>query len=222
MATATRQMTFWLAEPEKKLLVRIAARLPRSVTSDQLTALGVLGSVCAGVAYALSTIHPAWLFAASLMIAVNWFGDSLDGTLARVRRAERPKYGYYLDHLVDALSTAAIGIGLGLSPFVDLTLALILVLAYLVLSINVYLESAVFGVFKLAYGRVGPTEARIILVVANTLFAAVAFTTGQVPGEVRLLANLAFGLLAGGMVAVVAGRFFGNLRRLARLEPKGR
>jgi phosphatidylglycerophosphate synthase len=214
-------MTFWLAGPEKRLLVRIATGLPRRITSDHLTALGVTGAVGAGISYALSSLHPGWLLVASAMIALNWFGDSLDGTVARVRRAERPKYGYYLDHSVDAFSTAAIGVGLGLSPYVDLTLALMLVLAYLVLSINVYLESAVFGVFKLAYGRLGPTEARIILIVANGIFAALASGAGGVPTSMELAANLVFGLLAGGMVAMVAGRFFGNLRRLARMEPAG-
>jgi phosphatidylglycerophosphate synthase len=212
-------MTFWLAGPEKRLLVHIARRLPRSVTSDQLTTLGIAGAVGAGVAYALSSFNPAWLLVASAMLALNWFGDSLDGTLARVRHAERPRYGYYLDHCVDALSTAVIGIGLGLSPYVSLTLALMLVLAYLILSINVYLESTVFGVFTLAYGRVGPTEARLILIAANGALALIAAATGHVPAAVILAANVAFAFLAGGMVALVAARFVKNLRSLGDQEP---
>ena len=92
---------------------------------------------------------------------VHWLGDSLDGTLARVRKSERPRYGYYLDHLVDAFATAAIGIGLGLSPYMLLAVGLVIVIAYLILSINTYLETHAFGVFTLGYGRLGPTEARL-------------------------------------------------------------
>jgi phosphatidylglycerophosphate synthase len=127
----------------------------------------VLAATGAGVAYALSGVHTGWLWVASTMLVLNWFGDSLDGTLARVRFAERPRYGYYLDHVVDAYATAAIGIGLGLSPFVSLGVALGLVVVYLVLSINVYLESAVFGAFRLGYGRLGPTEVRLMLIAVN-------------------------------------------------------
>src|SRR5438046_557029 len=103
--SARRELTFLVAEPERRLLRGIATRLPQWVTSDGLTALGVVGALGAGAAYALSTLSVAWLWAASAMLVVQWFGDSLDGTLARVRRAERPRYGYYLDHIVDAFST---------------------------------------------------------------------------------------------------------------------
>ena len=102
---------------------------------------------------------------------MHWLGDSLDGTLARVRRIERPRYGYYLDHLVDALATAVIGLGLGLSPWMLLAVGLAIVVAYLVLSINTYLETYAFGVFTLGYGRLGPTEARLGLIALNTLIA---------------------------------------------------
>jgi archaetidylinositol phosphate synthase len=216
MKDARRELTFLLAEPERRLLRRIAAALPARVTSDALTALGVAGAAGAGVAYALSGRHIGWLWVSSLMIAVNWFGDSLDGTLARVRGVERPRYGYYLDHIVDAVACAAIGVGIGLSPWVDLEVALLLVVAYLALSINVYLESAVFGVFRLAYGRLGPTEVRIVLILGNT---ALALAAGTAPERVALVTNL----IAAGVAAVLLGllvvRLAGNLHRLARLEP---
>ncbi len=216
MNDARRELTFLLAEPERRLLRRIATALPARVTSDALTALGVAGAAGAGAAYALSGRHVAWLWVASLMIAVNWFGDSLDGTLARVRGIERPRYGYYLDHIVDAVACAAIGVGIGLSPWVDLEVALLLVVAYLALSINVYLESAVFGVFRLAYGRLGPTEVRIVLILGNT---ALALAAGTAPERVALVTNL----IAAGVAAVLLGllvvRLAGNLHRLARLEP---
>ena len=207
MATGTRNLTFWLAEPERRLLRAIAARLPAWITSDHLTLIGVLGAVGTGVAYALSGNSIAWLWAASGFLLVNWFGDSLDGTLARVRRAERPRYGYYLDHIVDAFATAAVGVGIGLSPFVGLELALLLVVLYLALSINVYLETAVFGVFQLGYGPFGPTEARLTLVVGNT---ALALSGGMGTGAMTWLyplANAVAALLAAGMAVMLAARF---------------
>jgi phosphatidylglycerophosphate synthase len=110
----TREKRFLLAGPEARVLESIAKRLPSRVKPDHLTALGVLASVGIAAAYVLSNGDSAWLWAASALLVVHWLGDSLDGTLARVRRSERPRYGYYLDHLVDAFATAAIGIGLGL------------------------------------------------------------------------------------------------------------
>ena len=112
---------------------------------DHLTLLGILAATWIAVAYALSNRNEAWLWAASAGLVVHWFGDSLDGTLARVRKIERPRYGFYLDHLTDAYSTTAIGIGLGLSPYMLLSVGLAIVIAYLVLSINVYLETHAFG-----------------------------------------------------------------------------
>lgn len=214
---ARRELTFLLAEPERRLLVAIARQLPWTVTSDHLTCLGVVGALGAGAAYALSALSPAWLWAASALLAVNWLGDSLDGTLARVRRVERPRYGYYLDHMVDAFTTAAIGAGIGLSPYVSLNVALTGALAYLVLSINVYLESAVFGVFRLGYGRIGPTETRIVLVLANVLLVL----AGPDPA-VGTIANGVGLALSLGMVGTVAVRFARNLAALARLEPLAR
>lgn len=213
-ADAPRELTFMLAEPERRLLRAIAARLPAVVRSDHLTALGVLAATGAGAAYALSTLSAAWLWAASALLVLNWLGDSLDGTLARVRRHERPRYGYYLDHLVDAYSTAAIGLGIGLSPFVDLGVALGAVVLYLVLSINLYLESTVFGAFRLGYGRVGPTEVRLILIATNT---AVALSGGH--PVFNTVANLGLAALTAGMLALVGTRFVRNLKTLARLEP---
>jgi archaetidylinositol phosphate synthase len=208
---APRSKQFILAVPEARVLEWIARRLPRRVMPDHLTALGVLASIGIAAAYVLSNGDKAWLWAASGLLVVHWLGDSLDGTLARVRKAERPRYGFYLDHLVDAFATAAIGIGLGLSPFMLLAVGLAIVVAYLILSINTYLETHAFGVFNLGYGRFGPTEARLILIAVNTLLAVGLVGTG-------VLDVLGIGLAAVMIVALVvrAGR---NLRRLAKLEP---
>lgn len=219
-AGGRRVMTFFLAPVERQVLVAMARRIPASIRPNHLTALGVLGAVGAGAAYAATSVHPAWLVVASVALAVNWMGDSLDGTLARVRRIERPRYGYYLDHVVDAFNTAAVGVGLGMSPFVRPELALGLVILYLALSINVYIETAVYGEFRMAYGGIGPTEARILMIVGNTVVLAASAILPP-----RALAAVTNGLAvaaAVGAAGFLAWRFGANLRDLAQLEPSRR
>ena len=208
---APRSKKFLLAVPEARVLDWIARRLPRAVKPDHLTALGVLASIGIAVAYVLSNGDELWLWAASGLLVVHWLGDSLDGTLARVRKAERPRYGYYLDHLVDAFATAAIGIGLGLSPHMLLAVGLAIVIVYLILSINTYLETQAFGTFTLGYGRLGPTEARLLLVGVNTLLAVGLIGDGAL--DVLGIA------LAAAMILALLGRAGRNLKRLAELEP---
>jgi archaetidylinositol phosphate synthase len=217
---AQREMTFLLADVERPVLVWLAQHIPRRIRSNHLTALGLIGATGAGAAYALTAYHHAWLWVASLMLIVNWFGDSLDGTLARVRRTQRPKYGYYIDHVVDAYSTAVIGLGIGLSPYVYLGLALGIVVVYLAMSINVYLESTVFGVFKISYGRIGPSEVRLILILLNTAAVITAGWPSPLPVPISVVANWTLGVLLAGMVALFIGRFARNLYRLAKLEPQ--
>src|SRR3954471_2675700 len=206
-----REKTFLLARPEARALEWIAERIPSRVKPDHLTALGVLASLGIAAAYVLSNGDRLWLWAASALLVVHWLGDSLDGTLARVRRSEPPRYGYYLDHLVDAFATAAIGIGLGLSPYMLLAVGLAVVVAYLILSINTYLETHAFGVFTLGYGRFGPTEARLMLIGVNTLLVVGLIGNG-------LLDVLGIGLAAA-MIAALVGRAGRNLKKLAELEP---
>src|SRR3954451_7094537 len=192
---APRSKQFLLARHEQRALEWIARRLPSRVLPDHLTAVGVVAAVGIAAAYALSNDHSAWLWAASALLVVHWLGDSLDGTLARVRKIERPTYGYYLDHLVDAVATALIGLGLGLSPFLSLATGLIVVVAYLVLSINTYLETQAFGVFSLGYGRLGPTEARLGLIAVNTALAlgvALPLDAAVLAGVALALAGLAW------------------------------
>ena len=209
--TATREKTFLLARPEARVLDWIARRLPRWVMPDHLTALGVLAAIGIAAAYVLSNRDPVWLWAASGLLVVHWLGDSLDGTLARVRRTERPRYGYYLDHLVDAVATALIGIGLGLSPHMLLATGLVIVVAYLVLSINTYLETNALGVFSLGYGRLGPTEARLGLIAVNMVLAL-----GLVPSFT--LAGLGLGVLDAFGLALAA-LMLGGLARARGAQP---
>jgi archaetidylinositol phosphate synthase len=217
--TAPREKTFLLARPEGRVLEWIARRLPAWVMPDHLTALGVVAAIGIAVAYGLSNQDPVSLWAASGLLVVHWLGDSLDGTLARVRKSERPRYGYYLDHLVDAIATALIGIGLGLSPYMLLATGLVIVIAYLVLSINTYLETNTLGVFSLGYGRLGPTEARVGLVLINTVLALGIVPAATVFGLGVTVLDVAVLGIAALMLGALLVRAFRNLRELARLEP---
>ena len=216
---APRDKKFLLAEPEARALDWIARRLPARVMPDHLTALGVLAALGIAAAYLLSNQDPVWLWAASGLLVVHWLGDSLDGTLARVRKTERPTYGYYLDHLVDAVATAVIGIGLGLSPYMLLATGLAIVVAYLVLSINTYLETHAFGRFRLGYGLLGPTEARLGLIALNTLLALGVGLGFQVEGLGMTVLDLVGLGAAGAMIAALTVRAARNLRVLAEREP---
>ncbi len=216
---AEREPNFPLARWERPTLIRIARRLPRWVLPDDLTIVGVAAALGICAAYQLSNDATGWLWVASGLLVIQWLGDSLDGTVARVREIQRPKYGYYVDHLVDAISTAAIGIGLGLSPFMLLSIATLIVVAYLILSINVYLESYAFGRFALGYGRIGPTEVRIVLIALNTALAlglGLDFNLVDLDLTVFDLIGLA---IAAVMIVLLAGRAVHNLRLLAREEP---
>jgi archaetidylinositol phosphate synthase len=216
---APRDKQFLLAKAEGGALEWIARRLPSWVMPDHMTALGVLSALGIAAAYLLSNGDKLWLWAASALLIVHWLGDSLDGTLARVRKIERPRYGYYLDHLVDALATAVIGLGLGLSPWMLLSVGLVIVIAYLVLSINVYLETYAFGVFTLGYGRVGPTEVRLALIGLNTLIALGVGLGFQVGGLGLTLLDLIGLAIAGVMLVTLVARGARNLRILSEMEP---
>lgn len=216
---AEREPSFLLAAPEKRLLRWLARRLPRWILPDDMTALGVLAALSVAVAYQLSNESLDWLWVASGLLVVQWLGDSLDGTLARVRGIERPTYGYYLDHLVDAVSTAAIGIGLGLSPFMLLSVGTLIVIAYLILSINVYLESFAFNRFSIGYGKIGPTEIRLILIALNTALALQLGLDFRLAGLDLTVFDLVGLAIAAVMIVLLVGRSARNLRELASREP---
>ena len=217
-----RTSEFLLAGWERRVLPRLAASLPEWVVPDHLTVLGLLASTAIAASYLLSNRDPHWLWAANLALIVNWFGDSLDGNLARYRKIERPRYGYYLDHLTDAYSTLAVGLGLGLSPYMLLSVGLSISIVYLVMSINVYLETHAFGEFSFGYGKLGPTEARIILMLLNTqalLWGPLPFNLIGVGATIFDVAGL---LAVTGMFGLLLVRVTKNLRTLARMEPPRR
>ena len=155
---------------EKKALVAMASRMPAWVTSDMLTWLGFIGAVLAAFGYALSDHNLAWLWLAYAGIILNWFGDSLDGTLARVRKTQRPVYGFYLDHNMDGITLAAVCIGIGLSNMVHFSIAMLVLAVYLLLSIYVYIVIDIKGEHKLTYGKMGPTEFRVIVIILTMIY----------------------------------------------------
>jgi archaetidylinositol phosphate synthase len=155
------------AAAEKRVLMRMAERAPAWVNSDHLTLLGFLAQILAGVGYALSRWSRYWLLAVVAFLALNWLGDSLDGTLARVRQRQRPRYGFYVDHMVDSFGALALMTGLAISGYVHPYIAIGLLLAFLLLSIQSYLATYTLGEFQLSFWRFGPTEIRILLATGN-------------------------------------------------------
>ena len=169
-ADAVRIQTSVLNALEKKVLVWLAERQPGWMTSDILTYLGTFGAVVIAAGYVLSAWNINFLWLSSLGFIINWYGDSLDGTLARVRKKQRPIYGYYLDHTVDAINEVMIFVGVGLSGLMHLGIALMALVMYLLLTINVSINAHLKKEFKLTYASMGPTEFRIIMIIINTLF----------------------------------------------------
>lgn len=165
--SAERAQLSILARFEKKCLLAIAARLPRWVTSDQLTVLSLLAMLGAGLSYWMARTDRRGLLLVIVWLAVNWFGDSLDGTLARFRNQQRPRYGFYVDHVVDSFGALFLFMGLALSGYMSPMVAAGLLIAYYILSIEVYLAAYTVGTFHMSFGGVGPTELRILLSVGN-------------------------------------------------------
>ncbi len=172
-ADAVRIQTSVLNALEKKVLVWLAERQPKWMTSDILTYIGVFGAVVIAAGYILSAWNINFLWLSSLGFIINWYGDSLDGTLARVRKKQRPIYGYYLDHTVDAINEVMIFVGVGLSGLMHLEIALLALVMYLLMTINVSINAHLKKEFRLTYASMGPTEFRVIMIIVNTLFALI-------------------------------------------------
>ena len=157
----------WMAGAEKRTLLWLAARTPVRIGPDHLTALGLVAQVGAGVCYALAPWHRSALLGVIACLALNWMGDSLDGTLARVRQRLRPRYGFYVDHMVDSFGALALMGGLALSGYMHPSIAIGLLIAFLMLSIQSYLATHALGEFRISFWRFGPTELRMLLAVGN-------------------------------------------------------
>lgn len=166
---ARRDLQGFTSALEKKTLIAIARRLPAWVSPDHLTGLGVLSLAGAGLCYRLLAVTPLALLGVNGFLFLNWFGDSLDGTLARVREKQRPRYGFYVDHLLDAVGAILLFGGLSASGLASMTAVACLLIAYLLLQIHIALKAHATGIFQIAFAGVGGTEARLLLGTANVL-----------------------------------------------------
>lgn len=207
---STRDLRSFTACAEKKVLVSMARRLPSWIGPDHLTALGVLSMAGAGLCYRLLTVSPLALLGVNLFLFLNWFGDSLDGTLARVRQKQRPRYGFYVDHLVDAFGAIFLLGGLATSGLVTPWAALALLIAYMLLQIHIALKAHTVRVFQIAFFGIGGTEARILVGALN--LALLAW-----PGLQELVTPLAW-LGALGLVGLVVADGVRTGRSLDREE----
>jgi archaetidylinositol phosphate synthase len=203
---------------ERPALQWLAAHMPTWMTPDLLTIIGILGAVIILTGYVLSNENAAFLWLATFGFVINWFGDSLDGTLARYRKIERPKYGFFVDHTVDAFSQLLIFAGIGLSPYVSFELAMLALVGYLLMSILVYVDTYVTGVFKISYGKLGPTEMRAIAIILNIAFLYFGVPTIDLSFVQISIYDLVTLLIASILILIY---IFSTIRRageLARLE----
>jgi phosphatidylglycerophosphate synthase len=214
---AARSHTSFLAAAEKRALITIAKRLPLWINSDHLTAIGFIGLLAAGVSYALARQYPAALLLVIPLLAVNWFGDSLDGTLARVRDCQRPRYGFYLDHILDAIGMSVLIGGMAVSGYISPIVAALFLIAYLLLSIEIYLATYALGVFHLSYWSFGPTELRILLVIGSLFAFRRADVT--IAGHSFLLFDVGFAIGACALAVILLQASFRHARELYIQEP---
>lgn len=166
---------------ERPLVKWFASKMPRWVTPDFLTCVGFFAAIVISLSYWLTNFNKNFLWLASFGFVLNWFGDSLDGSLARFRKIERPRFGYFIDHTVDAFTQFIIAVGIGLSPYVSFKFALLVLIGYLLVSIHTYITIYVRGIFKISYGKFGPTELRILAIIANTMVYFIGRPTFSLP-----------------------------------------
>lgn len=216
-----RIQTSLLNAAEKKLLIKLASKQPAWVTSDMLTYFGVVAAVLYAFFCWMANFNVNYLWAASFCLVLNWYGDSLDGSLARVRGTQRPKYGFFIDHSLDALTTCLFCIGLGLAPVMQLSISLFIMGGYLCMSIYTYLSTIVMDKFRLTYASLGPTEARLIIIAVFILYIfnpwpdvnvdmfGTPWTVYDFTGAI--VAIILFSLYIGSMVK--------DLRYLAKIDP---
>ena len=213
---ATRRQESLLAPLERRALLWMACRIPERIGPDHLTALGLFALLAAGASYVLAARSPWMLGVASVFIVVNWFGDSLDGTLARVRDRQRPRYGFYVDHVIDAVGATAILAGIAASGLATPLVAAVLLIAFLLFSVETYLATYCVGTFRLSHYGFSPTEMRLLLIAGNV--AAIWRPTVTIGGRTMPFFDVGFAIAAIVMVALFVWSSVRNGLRLARLE----
>ena len=196
---AKREQTSVLAPLERAALQGLARRMPARVNSDHLSLLGLLAMFFAGVFYAFSGKNPQLLHLVNVCIFLNWFGDSLDGTLARYRNRLRPRYGFYVDHIIDTFGTSFLILGLALSGYISERVAAALLVVFLMLAINSYLAAYALGIFKISEWKLGPTEIRVLMIIGNLALLNSAYTS--IFGQKFLLFDVA-GVISIAVMAV--------------------
>jgi len=214
--SAPRIHTALTAGVEKRLLTWIAQRTPAVVNSDHLSALGFLSQLLAGAAYAVASLDARALWLVNGFLFLNWLGDSLDGTLARVRNRERPRYGFYVDHVADTFGALALMTGLGFSGYVHWPIAAGMLVGFYILSIESYLATYTIGRFVLSHGLFGPTEIRILLIAGNA--GAFVHPTAQVAGESLPLLDVGGVVSIAGMAAMGLAATVRHMVALYRVE----
>ncbi len=202
---------------ERPALQWLAVHMPAWMTPDKLTLIGIIGACVIFIGYGLTYLDKAFLWLATFGFVVNWFGDSLDGTLARYRKIERPRYGYFVDHTVDSFNEFLILVGLGLSVYMRFEVATLILAGYFLMSILVFVRTSVTGEFRISYGMLGPTEVRVIAVLVNTLvffFGNPAVDLGFVNTTVVDIAGLFVAVV---LIAIYVFSTVREARALARL-----
>ncbi len=205
---------------ERPALQWLAAHMPRWMLPDHLTIIGTFGAVLILVSYWLTNYDKNFLWLASLGFVINWFGDSLDGTLARYRNIQRPKYGFFVDHTVDAFNEALIILGFGLSPYLRFEIACLLLIGYLMMSVLVYVRTCVKGEFVISYVGIGPTEMRVIAILANTLLFFFGNPTVVLFGITATIFDVVGMLIALALFIVFIVSTLSQARELSRIDPQ--
>jgi phosphatidylglycerophosphate synthase len=213
---AKREQTSILAPLERAALRGLARRMPAAVNSDHLSLLGLVAMLLAGVFYAASGQNPAFLHLVNVCIFLNWFGDSLDGTLARFRDRQRPRYGFYVDHIIDTFGTMFLIVGLALSGYMSERIAAAVLIVFFMLAINSYLAAYALGIFKISQGMMGPTEIRLLIIVGNLFLLHSAHT--RLFGRRFLLFDVAGVISAIAMAAILVFSSIKNTHALYELE----
>ncbi len=213
-----REQTSLVAPVERWILRWFASRMPSWINSDHLTVLGFAAFIGAGVSYGLTTLSPAWLHAVNACLFLNWFGDSLDGTLARYRNQLRPRYGFYVDHVTDTAGSVVLVLGLAVSPYMSAGIAFAMLIAFLMLSINTYLATHALGTFTLSFWKFSPTELRLLLGMGNVVL--LFHPTATLAGCRYLLYDVGGTVAVAGMLAMFVASAVSNTLRLYRMEPR--
>jgi phosphatidylglycerophosphate synthase len=208
----------WLAAGERRVLDWLCAHMPASMTPDKLTVIGMAGAVMIFAGYVASNLAPEWLLLSIAGYGVQWFGDSLDGSLARYRRIERPSYGYFIDHSCDGLANLLIVAGIGLSPFVTMDVAMIALAGYLLMSIHAFLSARVVGELRLSYLSAGPTELRLVLIGMTVMMMVLGSGRGMF-GEWSGF-DIVVGTIGGALILLFVFQTLVTGRKLAAAEAR--